>query len=117
MPLAKIVDVRVNQELCLQHGMCEAEVPDVFELPADGSPARIREGALDFYLTRARGIQTAAEACPMDAVVVTFDDGSALGDSDAPDPTPLLPLPRSRPWALYLVLGSTGAVLAWLLVR
>ena len=113
--MSKIVDVHVNQDLCLQHGMCETEAPDVFELPDDGSPARIREGALDYYLSRARGIRLAAEACPMDAVVVSFDDGSVLGDPEAPDPVPLPPVPRTRPWGLYLIVGAGAATVLWLI--
>ena len=67
--MAGLASVRVKQDECLAHGMCEAILPQVFEFPAEDGHARVRAEALSHYLTLQSEIESvASEICPVEAI-------------------------------------------------
>ena len=61
------VQARVDPEMCVGTGMCEATAPELFEVGDDGISHVLREGVPPELVAKAR---EAAEACPTRALTV-----------------------------------------------
>jgi ferredoxin len=60
--------VRVDHDLCMGNRVCEAHLPDVFEVDDDANLSSAVDGALDPALGAA--IREAVGDCPQDAILL-----------------------------------------------
>ncbi len=58
--------VTVDMDKCQHYGQCCFEAPDVFELDADGKLQYVADVAEE----RRADVESAADVCPMQAIVV-----------------------------------------------
>ncbi len=60
--------VRIDKELCIDCGVCEALVPEVFSINDEGSTVVILE---DVPEELQDAVREAAEECPTEAIIIT----------------------------------------------
>ena len=75
--MARIVRVWIEEQVCLAHGICVGECPEVFALGEEDtfSPAKIRPDAEQFYLTKDAEIRSAAYCCPVACIHIEESEG------------------------------------------
>ncbi len=75
--MGRITEVFIIEELCLLHGMCVPECPEVFRIRDGDSFASITPNAEKYFETLDGDIRSAMECCPMSCIqVVEVDDSS-----------------------------------------
>ena len=69
--------VVLHQDVCASHECCVLACPEVFNI--DSGLVALNDGAERFFQSHAEQIFTAAEACPVNAIVI---------EADGPPPPP-----------------------------
>jgi ferredoxin len=73
--MGRIVRIWIDEQICLAHGLCVGECPEVFSLQDTFSVAKIRPDAEQFYRTKDAEIRSAANCCPVDCIHIEESDG------------------------------------------
>ena len=71
--MKKIISVKIDRDICLDHQVCIHECPEVFGVSIDGDPV-VKSDAHKYYQTHQQRIEyVAREICPFGAIRVEYD--------------------------------------------
>jgi ferredoxin len=71
--MKKIISVKIDRDICLDHGLCAHECPEVFGTSEDGEPI-VKSDAPRHYQTHQKKIEYVAnEVCPVEAIKIQYE--------------------------------------------
>lgn len=71
--MKKIISVKIDRDICLDHGLCAHECPEVFGVSKDWEPI-VKNDAHRYYKSHQQKIEYVAnEICPVQAIKVEYE--------------------------------------------
>lgn len=68
--MARILSIYIDPDVCTCSQACVDECPEVLDGETPDGVPRVREGAEQYFETHAERIRAAADACPVEAVLL-----------------------------------------------
>ena len=72
--MARILSIYIDPYTCTSSGACVHECPEVLDPETPDAVPRVREGSEKYFETHAEKIKAAADACPVEAITLKFED-------------------------------------------
>jgi ferredoxin len=73
--MPRIVRIWIDEQVCLAHGLCVSECPEVFSLEDTISFAKVLPDGEKFYHAKDAEIRSAVNCCPVECIHIEESDG------------------------------------------
>ncbi len=78
--MARVLSIYIDPDTCTCSQACVYECPEVLEVAEEHGVARVREGAERFFESHAEQIIRAADACPVEAIIIELEESNNGSD-------------------------------------
>ena len=78
--MARVLSIYIDPDTCTCSQACVYECPEVLEVAEEHGVARVREGAKRFFESHAEQIIRAADACPVEAIIIELEESNNGSD-------------------------------------
>jgi ferredoxin len=72
--MARISSIYIDPDTCTCSQACVYECPEVLEVATGDGVPRVREGAERYFESHAEQIMNAADACPVEAIIIKLEE-------------------------------------------